>query len=313
MNHLRPIVLSLLSMTSILSADESVAGPSELSVRDTGKSLVFRMGEQEIATYFYEHDKIERPFFANVHTKDGVKVTRNFPPIPGIDATDHDTMHPGISIAFGDLNGDDFWRNKARVVHDGFTSQPKVGPGRASFSELKKYIVTDGSVVCKESFECVFQLLPDGILILWDSTFSSDREFYFGDQEEMGLAIRVATPITEINGGQITDSAGRNGAKNIWSQSSAWCDYSGRIGDKPIGMTILCHNENFRESWMHARDYGVVAANAFGRAAMKKGPPDKTIVKPGQSLRLRYGIFVHSEKPDLDAIHKHYMAITPED
>ena len=36
---------------------------------------------------------------------------------------------------------------------------------------------------------------PAGYLLTWDSTFSSDRSFYFGDQEEMGLGIRVATPI----------------------------------------------------------------------------------------------------------------------
>jgi hypothetical protein len=45
----------------------------------------------------------------------GVAVTRHHPPIAGSDATDHDTMHPGVWLAFGDLNAQDFWRNKARI------------------------------------------------------------------------------------------------------------------------------------------------------------------------------------------------------
>ena len=59
-------------------------------------------------------------------------------------------------------------------------------------------------------------------------------------------------------------------------------------------MTIFCHPENFRPSWFHARDYGLLAANPFGRAAFNKGEPSKVVVKPGESLRLRYGMLVHA-------------------
>jgi len=306
--------LLCLSLSATLFADDKrVDATVPLSIVDDGKTLSIRRQDQEIATYVYQHDKVLRPFFANIKTIGGRQVTRNFPPVDGKDATDHETMHPGIWLAFGDLDGADFWRNKARVVHDGFQGKPSSGPGRVGFVQQKKYLRGDGTVVCKESFDCVLHILPEGILIEWDSTFSSDREFYFGDQEEMGLGIRVATPITEVNGGQITDSDGRVGAKNVWSQSSAWCDYSGRSTGQTIGMTILCHADNFRGSWMHARNYGVVAANAFGRKAMKKGPIDRTVVKPGESLRLRYGIFVHGEKPNLDTIHKQYMTIASKD
>ena len=32
------------------------------------------------------------------------------------DLDDHPTMHPGLWLAFGDINGADFWRNKGRVL-----------------------------------------------------------------------------------------------------------------------------------------------------------------------------------------------------
>ena len=70
--------------------------------------------------------RILRPYFCNVHAPGGIQVTRNHPPVAGQDATDHDTMHPGLWLAFGDINGQDFWRNKGRIEHVRFTEPPKV-------------------------------------------------------------------------------------------------------------------------------------------------------------------------------------------
>ena len=75
-------------------------------------------------------------------------------------------------------------------------------------------------------------------------------------------------------------------------------------------MTILCHRDNFRESWMHARNYGVIAANAFGREAMKKGPKSHLEVAGDASLRLRYGILLHGPTPDLDAVYQQYVELS---
>ena len=226
-------------------------------------------------------------------------------------------MHPGIWLAFGDLDGDDFCnkdflRNKGRVVHKRFTQGPTSGPGLGSFSQRKSYQRADGSVVCFEDFRCVIRALEEGYLLQWDSTFSSPEgeTFLFGDQEEMGLGIRVATEIAELKSGQISDSEGRRGAKQVWSQPSKWCDYSGTIGDKRIGMTILCHPDNFRESWMHARNYGVIAANPFGRQAMKKGPKSRIEVSGDAGLRLQYGILLHGPTPDLDAVYRQYVDLS---
>ena len=72
------------------------------------------------------------------------------------------------------------------------------------------------------------------------------------------------------------------------------------FGDRAVGMTILCHPDNFRPSWTHARNYGFMAANPFGRKAMNKGDESKVIVKPGESLRLRYGIWIHATQHDAE-------------
>ncbi len=291
------------------------ADPSQqkLSIETRAHALIIRYGETEIAHYVFRDRAIPRPHFAHVKTPDGTQATRSHPPVEGEDATDHATMHPGIWLAFGDLDGEDFWRNKASIEHVKFVEAPRGGDGSATFVEEKRYVSAGGQEVCRELFRWKLHAIEGGFLMDWNSTFTSDREFYFGDQEEMGLGVRVATPLAEKRGGLLRDSEGRQKAKRIWSHAARWCDYRGTIGDRAVGMTILCHPDNFRPSWMHARNYGFMTANPFGRKAMNKGDASKVIVKPGESLRLRYGIWIYASpreaEVDVEAVYRQYIKL----
>ena len=79
-------------------------------------------------------------------------------------------------------------------------------------------------------------------------------------------------------------------------------------------MAIFCHPANFRPSWLHARDYGLLVANPFGRQAFRQGETSKVVVKPGETLRLRFGILPHSETPEnlpnLQAAYQNYLRVT---
>ncbi len=274
--------------------------PPSIGFQQRPGELVITVAGQPLASYVYQdaQHKIPRPYFAHVKAPGGVQVTRHHPPVAGQDRMDHEALHPGIWLAFGDLDGTDFWRNKAQIAHVRFIKPPQGGAGRGSFVEEKEYRRADQSVICTETFHCRVHALKDGFLLIWDSAFRSADAFYFGDQEEMGLGVRVATPLSEIEGGRLSDSTGRRGASAIWSHSAAWCDYSGIKDGQWVGMTLMCHPENFRESWMHARNYGFVAANPFGRAAMQKGPPSRVVVQPGETLRLRYAVWIHAGQLD---------------
>ena len=111
----------------------------------------------------------------------------------------------------------------------------------------------------------------------------------------MGLGVRLATPIAVVSGqgGRILDSAARKNGGAVWGKIAKWCDYAGPVDGKFAGITLMPHPDNFRPCWWHARDYGFVAANPFGRAAFKAGRPSKVVVSPDAPLRLRFGIFVH--------------------
>jgi hypothetical protein len=79
-------------------------------------------------------------------------------------------------------------------------------------------------------------------------------------------------------------------------------------------MTLFCHPSNFRPSWFHARDRGLLVANPFGRAAFHKGEPSKVVVKPGDKLQLRYGVLIHASPEDaptdLAAAYHDYVELT---
>lgn len=312
-----------LSLATLGARALAADAPKVAFQREPGKVQI-TIGGEPVALYVYEDAEITRPYFAHVHAPDGLQVTRHHPPIAGQDKMDHATFHPGIWLAFGDLSGSDSWRLQAPVVHEAFLEEPHGGPGQGSFAVRNRYLDQQDKTktVCEEDCKYTICLQPAGYLLTWDSTFSSDHEFSFGDQEEMGLGFRVATPLRVEAGdgsippgnGTMTDAKGRKNGAEIGGNSSDWCDYSGTLDGQHVGMTIFCHPDNFRPSWFHARDYGFLEANPFGRAAFHKGEPSKVVVKPGEKLRLRYGILIHSgpvgSSPDLAAAYQDYLDAT---
>lgn len=278
------LAIALCLFARVACADETVRferGESEVRIL---------VGEQPFARYVFRDDEILRPYFTDVRAPDGTSVTRHHPPREGVDATDHDTMHPGIWLAFGDLNGADFWRNKARVEIDTIEEDAD----RGSFIVRNRYL--DGeSVVCEEEQRVTIVPREGAIYLLLDSTFSAgEKGFYFGDQEEMGLGVRVATPLAVANGGRIVNSAGQRNEAECWGKTALWADYGGTIDGKRAGIVLMPHPENFRPSWFHARDYGFIAANPFGQKAFTAGEPSRIEVKPGDTFRVQYGVCVYT-------------------
>jgi hypothetical protein len=316
------VLVSIVALAIVppLIAADIVGSPVEFARADN--ELTIKVSGAPVATYCWKDDKITHPFFANVHAPNGTQATRHHPPVAGLDLMDHDTLHPGIWMSFGDINGSDYWRLKARVGQVDFVDLPHGGAGQGTFAVHNRYLSqkNPSQTICDEESRYTFLMRPEGYLLLWDSTFSADQEIAFGDQEEMGLGFRIATPLRAMakpegkvrpGKGMILDSEGRKNEKEVWGNAADWCDYSGTIDNQHVGLTILCHPGNFRPSWFHARDRGLLEANPFGRKSFEKGELSAVVVKPGEKLRLRYGILIHSgsknEKVDLDAAYGDYV------
>jgi hypothetical protein len=273
---------------------------------------MIRIDGRPFATYVTRDEKILRPYFTALYEPGGVQVTRNHPPVAGKDPTDHDTMHPGIWLAFGDLSGSDFWRNKGRV--DFVRALPAIvqKDGRAEFGDVVRYVAPDGRITANQTSRFGITTRPAGTLLSIHAAFTPvDADLVFGDQEEMGLGVRVATPISVKSGGRIVNSDGLVDEKGVWGKQARWCDYSGAVNGRRVGVCLMPHPDNFRASWFHARDYGLLVANPFGRQAFTKGEPSRVVVKKGESLRLRFGVLVYggtaNRPPDLEGEWREYL------
>jgi putative membrane-bound dehydrogenase-like protein len=292
----------------ITPAGPLVISPEPLSFRQEPDRLIILHGAEKIGEFVFAGSVVKRPFFSNLRAPGGIQVTRTFPPIEGMDATDHADMHPGIWIGFGDINGEDFWRNKGTIRHDKFIKPPVLEDeddmeGKAiKFATLSTLLTKDGNRLAQLDSELTIGMAAPvagasggALIVLWNATFrATEGHLVFGDQEEMGFGVRVATAITEKNGGVITNSNKLTGAKNAWGQPAEWCDYSGMIDGHSVGITIVPKPRSSQPTWWHTRDYGVFVANAFGRKAMKRGEKMGTTVKKGGTLELGYAAILHS-------------------
>lgn len=309
------LALCLFAAPSALTAASAPTAP-KLAFESRDGAIVITADGQRVGEYVFNDPKIPRPYFSNLQAPGGVQVTRHQPIQPDKDPTDHEFLHPGVWLAFADLSGQDSWRNLAAIKHERFTEKPAIRAGRLTFATESVMQKKDGSPLCRLLLRFSLSARPAGYLLIWDATFEANaEELAFGDQEEMGLGVRVATPLMEKNGGVITASTGVTTAKNTWGKSFDWCDYSGVVGGRRAGITLMPDPANFRPSWYHNRNYGLMAANPFGRKSMKQGEVSRVEVKKGEKLRLRFGLLLHAAAPekavDLAAAYRDFLAQLP--
>ncbi len=150
-------------------------------------------------------------------------------------------MHPGVWLAFGDVNGEDFWRNKARIEHVAFITEPTLVQGRLVFATRNRLVSADATPLA--TLISRLGIAPSGdhaFVLTWEAEIRGEgRELVFGDQEEMGLGVRVATELTEQKGGLVVNSDGVTGAKTVWGKPAAWAAYSREIGGRIQGVAIF--------------------------------------------------------------------------
>ena len=277
----------------------------------TDDRLQIWVKRREIATYYYRHNDIWRPFFANLKTPGGIQVTRNFPPKAG-DPRDHWDMHPGLSLGFAVLDDVNFWHNReGSVVHERFTGVSAKGSG-AKFTATNRYLDAEGNELARENAHYTFTHNEPGVLLAIDTRIKATRDIFFGVKEEMGLALRAATPITVKHGkGSILSAAGGKEEKGTWGKPDKWWDCFGAIGDRSVGVQIMSALGN-PEVWSHSRDYGVLVANPFP-VDIKKNRGKKVKIAKGAELRLRFGVQIHdyANRADYDpqAAYQDYLKL----
>ena len=283
---LTPILM--FSIGGIILGEEA---PKEIHFKKTSSGLDIYFGQKAVAEFSHTQTPLGRPFLCNIHTLDGIKVTRNYP-ITDKDQDDH-PHHQGLFHTFSKLNGIDFWHMKGVAKHRLFTDSPESG-NPATFTAESVYLDRDGkSPLLKETMRYAFHITDQGLLISVNAIIEAEADkVTIGSKEEGGLAVRVASDLRVQKGGKMIDNQGRDGGKAIWGKAARWVDNSGNKEGRWVGVTLFASHSDLGVYHWHARDYGLITANPFG--PLNKAP-DK-ILKKGEKLSFNYGLMVHSHQ-----------------
>ncbi len=127
----------------------------------------------------------------------------------------------------------------------------------------------------------------------------TDGPIRFGDTKEGGMcSVRVASSIEGGRGsGRIANGIGAQGEEACWGKPAPWCDYTGPVQGRAVGVAILDHPSNFRYpvTW-HVRAYGLMAANPFGLSCFTndKARDGSHTWQAGDIVEYRYRVVLHS-------------------
>lgn len=254
---------------------------------------------------FYWGGAAPKPYLHPLRTASGKIVTRGFPMEQVAGETRDHPHHRGLWFTHGDVSGANFWMNEpgykpeesGRIVPRGEPSA-KNATLHASF----EWQLPGGKPLLVEERLMTFSGAPELRTIDFDVRFTAIDTVKWGDTKEGFFAIRLADKLTEKSGGgRMVNASGATGMKNVWGKQSPWVDYSGQLDGEPVGVAIFDHPGNFRHpTYWHARDYGLFAANPFGEHDFfnDKSRDGSLTLKPGETLRLRYRVVIHSRRFD---------------
>lgn len=277
--------------------------PGRVEIKLDGKPL----------SAFHYDSKWDKPFLYPLRTSSGVVISRGWPVEPRAGEQQDHAWHRGIWWGHGDINGEDFWREKAdkstsRLVIDG---EPKTA---GDSLDVKLAMMTPkGTRLGTVTHHYAFRRDRGNVLIDTTIVVNADRgePLRFGDTDDGGFAFRLSDEFRQDRGARLINSEGLTGTEQIWGKPARWTDYSAAVNGRTAGIAILDHPGNVRHPtrW-HARGYSLNAANPFALASFTKDKKtDGSYTLPaGQQLRLRYLVIVHEGELPAARIEQYFAS-----
>lgn len=288
---------------------------SGLAIKVDPDQIDFLIGK-ELITRYHKGPKVAKPYCWPVNGPGGVKLTRAWPMEeagPG-GTKDHvhqksawfchgDVIPEGVALSakIKGVEGVDFWseaKGHGRIVCTA-VGEPELGPHQSRITTKNDWLTAEGVKILGETRTITLYDLGQSRLFVFDiDLHASECPVTFGDTKEGSFGVRVNDVIREKGGkGKLENAEGKTGMLACWGRLSAWCDYSGPIDGKTVGLTIFDDPANLYPACWHSRDYGLMAANPFGRAKSgfpaMKGRTDLVKLEKGKHLVFRYGLLLH--------------------
>jgi len=328
----RQIFLAGIVVAALLaSVPAAQAQGGKVQIKKTKDAFEFYIGDELVTRYHIAG--YPRPIFWPVNAPGGVPLTRNYPPPEG-QANDHphqksawfchgDVIPEGINFKSPIKNviGVDFWseaKGHGKIVTTFVETFKKEKPD--TIIAKNTWQTAEGQKIMDETRTIRLHDLGKARLIVIEiDLHASVCPITFGDTKEGAFGIRIndvihAAPANKgkpAGKGKIQNAEGKIGEKDCWGQISAWCDYSGPIDGKQVGLAVLSDPKNLPCCW-HVRGYGLMAANPFGRDKHAKFPAVKgnnelVRLKKGEHLQFRFGMLLHEGDAVSGDVAAHYQ------
>ncbi|MCK4292056.1 MAG: PmoA family protein [Planctomycetes bacterium] len=239
---------------------------------------------------------LHRPFLSPVVGPSGRSLTRMGHPH---DPQSH-SHHNSLWISHNDVDGTSFWSDagKGRIRPKRIVKFEDGGECSSIVTE-NEWIADQAKVLLQETRRITVLLLEnDEWLMVIDMDLKAvDSAVMLGKTPFGMIGVRMAKTIGVNDGaGRIRNSEGGVNEKEIFWKQARWVDYCGAITNKKVeGITLFDHpmNPNF-PSHFHVRNDGWM-----GASLTFDGP---RTIQPDKPLRLRYGLYVHSDMKAPEAI-----------
>ena len=319
--------LYFLAAAFIFSITHAVIAADTVKITQLDDKLRVEISGKLFTEYYFTN--VPRPFCYPLIGPGELPMTRNWPmkETPG-EEQDH-PHHKSLWFAHGDVNGIDFWSEQkafGKQVHEKFLELKSGKTG--VIKSANKWVSADGKIICRDERTLTFFNSSNPRMLDFEITIkASEGDLIFGDTKEGTMAIRVAESMRVfgkdkpsegrivMSTGVVDDGKSAAAARsekhedNTWGKRAEWCDYSGPVNGKIVGIAIFDSPKNPRHpTWWHVRDYGLFAANPFGVHHFEKKPDHEGDLKvpAGQSITFRYRIVLHESDEKTANIAKLY-------
>lgn len=310
------------------------ARADDISIVKTTEVIEFKNDQGHTVAKYHVGPGVAKPFLWPVLAPGNVPVTRAWPVekgVPGDVTTDHvhqksawfchgDVIPEGIELKTKTTEkggkGVDFWseaKDKDGTPRHGKIVCVKVGepkrhgPGHVSIATWNEWKTPDGVKILDEERTIHFRELPSGRLFAFECKLTASVcPVAFGDTKEGSFGVRVhdAMRTQQPTGGVVTSADGKSvkapakGTLPVWGHPADWHDYAGTVDGKTVGVAVFDHPGNPARALWHTRDYGLMAANPFGRNGSgfpsQKGKTDLFRIEKGKDATFRYAVYAHA-------------------
>ena len=271
--------------------------PLPVEFRPVGANVEMLIHGEPFATY--RIDDGPKPFLWPLIGPGKIRYTRSYP-MENVAGEDADHPHQrSLWFTYGMVNGIDFWSEAKGhgSIKETSRETERTGLITKSLKTTDDWLGPDGKKILEDQRTLtVWDCQATRVLDVEVTLKATEGPIEFGDTKEGMFGVRVPSSmdVKARKGGKITNAEGlTDGA--AWGKRSAWVDYSGPVGGKTVGITILEHptSHGHPTPW-HVRDYGLFAANPFGKKEFglaEKATP--TILPKGDSFTFRYRVILH--------------------